>query len=187
MNRDTREKLSTTTIALHWLVGLIMLGLLASGVFMVEAEYFPLYPLHKAIGVLIMIAVVLRVLWRAINRWPEHVSEYTPTEKLLSKVVHYLLLIGTVIMPISGFIMSTAGGYGVDVFGLELTARNPDPADPKSVIPLNESLAGFAKMMHTYAGYAVIAGVVLHILGAYKHHLIDKDSTMRRMLGARVG
>ncbi len=89
-------------------------------------------------------------------------------------------------MPISGFIMSAIGGHGVDFFGMELAARNPDPTDPKEVIALNGPLAGIAHNMHEIAGKAIFVGVILHVVGALKHHMIDKDGTLRRMFGVAV-
>lgn len=186
MKFDTDSKLSTNTLVLHWIVGLMMIGLLASGIYMEENEVFALYPWHKSFGALIAIFVVLRVIWRIKNGWLSHVSDYSSIEKLLSKIVNYVLIIGTVLMPISGFIMSAMGGHGVDLFGMELVARNPDPADPKEVIALNGTLAGMAHNMHKFAGIAILVGVIFHVIGALKHHVIDKDGTLRRMLGAEV-
>ena len=186
MKLDTPSKLSSNTVLLHWIVAIMMIVLLGSGIYMEENEAFALYPWHKSFGVLIAAFVILRVLWRIKNGWPTPVSDYSSTEKLLSKVIHYLLIIGTVLMPISGFMMSAMGGHGVDFFGLELVAHNPDPANPKEVIALNGTLAGIGHKMHGLGGNLIIAGVVLHIIGALKHHIIDKDGTLRRMLGASV-
>lgn len=186
MKLDTPSKLSPNTLLLHWIVAIMMIVLLGSGIYMEENEAFALYPWHKSFGVLITAFVMLRVLWRIKNGWPTPVSDYSSIEKLLSKVVHYLLIIGTVLMPISGFMMSAMGGHGVDFFGLELVARNPDPANPKEVIALNGTLAGIGHRMHGLGGNLIIAGVALHIVGALKHHMIDKDGTLRRMLGASV-
>ncbi len=96
------------------------------------------------------------------------------------------MLTGTVLMPISGFMMPAMTGHGVDFFGLELVARNPDPANPQEVVALNGSLAQIRHTVHFLAGYALIAVVVLHVIGAFKHHVMDQDRTLRRMLGAEV-
>lgn len=186
MKLDTHSKLSSNTLFLHWTVGILMIGLLGSGIYMEQNEIYALYPWHKSFGVLIAAFVLLRVLWRIKNGWPSHVSNYTNIEKLLSKIVHYLLIIGTVLMPISGFMMSALGGHGVELFGMELVARNPDPADPNQVIALNGPLAGLGHTLHEYAGIAILVGVFLHVVGALKHHIVDKDGTLRRMLGAEV-
>ena len=186
MNGDSREKLSATTICLHWIVAVLTIGLLTVGVYMVETKGFWLYPWHKSFGVTLGLFVILRVLWRIKNGWPEHVGDYTSIEQFLAKLVHYLLIIGTVLMPISGFLMSAMGGHGVAVFGWELFHHNPDPTDPSKVIPINGTVAGIAHSLHWIAGYSIIAGVVLHVVGAVKHHVVDKDGTLRRMFGRRV-
>lgn len=186
MTPDTREKLSPTTVFLHWVVGLTIIGLLAVGVYMAETETFALYPWHKSFGQLIFVFVLLRVIWRIHNGWPTPIREYLPIEQLLAKVVHYVLLIGTVLMPLSGFIMSAVGGNGVEFFGIEIVARNPDPADPKKVIAHSEAIAGLASAIHQWVGYTLIAALVLHVAGALKHHVVHKDGTLRRMQGQRV-
>jgi cytochrome b561 len=185
MEADSKQ-LTGTTILLHWLVGIMMIVLLATGVYMEETKAFALYPWHKSFGVLIFVFAVIRVLWRIKEGWPPAVGDYAQWEKVLAKIVHYLLIIGTVLMPISGFMMSAMGGYGVAFFGLELVAANPDPADPTKMIPLNEAMAQIGHLMHGLGGNVLIAAVVLHIVGAYKHHFVDKDMTMKRILGAKV-
>ena len=186
MQIDTKSELSSNTLILHWVVGIIMIILLATGVFMKETETYALYPWHKAFGVLIALPVILRVLWRLKSGWPPPVREYKEIEKKLSKFIHYLLLIGTVILPISGFMMSAIGGHGVELFGLELFPRNPNPLNPQEVIALNGSVAGIAHEVHSIAGYIIIIGVILHTAGVLKHHIFDKDGTLLRMLWAKV-
>lgn len=186
MQLDTREKFSHLTIALHWLVGLSIIGLLAVGVYMTETETGSLYPIHKAFGFLIFFVVLVRVVWRLKNGWPTPVSQYSQIEQILAKVVHWVLILGTLLMPVSGFLMSTMGGHGLDVFGLEVFARNVDPENPTKAMPINKDLASFAHSAHHWLGEAMIVAVILHVVGALKHHLIDRDGTLRRMLGARV-
>lgn len=183
---DTRERLSVNTIVLHWAVGIMMIGLLGTGLYMAENEFYALYPWHKSFGVLIVAVAVLRIVWRIRNRWPLPVGDYTKLEKLLAKIVHHLLIIGTVLMPVSGFMMSAMGGHGVDLFGLELIARNPSPDNPREVMALNSTLAELGHTVHSTAGCVLIVSVILHIMGALKHHFLDKDGTLRRMLGAKV-
>lgn len=184
--KDTKEQLSPITIALHWIVGLMMIGLLGSGLYMEEFKAYAVFPWHKSFGVIIVVLAVLRVLWRFSNGWPQHVAEYTKVEVTLSKIVHYVLIIGTIMMPISGIMMSGLGGYGVEVFGFELIAHNPDPSNPGKNMAINESLATLGGAIHGIAGKLIIAALILHIIGALKHHIIDKDNTLKRMLGMKV-
>ncbi|CAB5505691.1 hypothetical protein THERMOT_2200 [Bathymodiolus thermophilus thioautotrophic gill symbiont] len=180
--RDTREKLSALTITLHWIVGLSVIALAVIGVYMSENEAFELYPIHKSIGVLIFAVIIARVYWRFVNGWLKPVSTYKAIEHNLAKIIHWVLIIAIVVMPISGFIMSGAGGYGVSVFGLEIIAAQFDPI-AKEAIPHNAALAGFMAEVHEIAGWTMIVAIVLHFFGALKHHFINKDNTLRRMLG----
>ncbi len=186
MQFDTHNKLSPSSVKLHWLVAIMMIALLSTGLIMEKLEWYAMYPWHKSFGVLIMVFVIWRVVWRIKNGWPSHAGDYTQIEKTLAKIVHWLLIIGTVMMPISGFMMSAMGGHGVALFGLELVARNPDPSNPAEVIVLNGSLAQAGHVMHGLGGNILIVAVVLHIVGALKHHIMDKDGTLRRMLGAEI-
>ena len=186
MSADTQTKLSTTTVRLHWIVAIMMICLLAVGIYMAETKTYALYDWHKSFGVLIVVFVLWRIYWRMKNGWPTPVRDYPSHEKMLSKLSHWLLIIGTLLMPMSGFIMSAIGGHGVDFFGIELVARNPDPVDPTKVIPHNGPVAGTAHTMHNIGGYVIVAALVLHIIGALKHHISDKDGTLRRMMGDEV-
>ena len=180
---DTAQKLSGTTITLHWIVGLVILGMLSVGIYMHETEAYALYPIHKSIGMLILPVILLRAIWRVKQGWPEPVREYERYEQILSKITHWALIIGTVLYPISGMMMSGAGGHGLAIFGWELLAMNPDPANPQQVIPLNTAVAEIGHTTHVVLTYIVCTMLPLHILGAFKHHIMDKDTTLRRMLG----
>lgn len=186
MKTDTHNKFSATTIILHWVVGITMILLLAVGVYMVETTTRSLFPWHKSFGVLIFLIIIARVVWRIKNGWPRAVGEYSHIEHLMAKIVHWALIIGTVLMPLSGFLNSSLGGYGVKLFGLELVARNPDPDSPMKVIAYSEGLYSFFNGMHYWVGYILIGFIGLHIIGAFKHHLIDRDGTLRRMFGGKI-
>lgn len=181
---DTYHKLSKQTLFLHWVVAIGMIGLLAVGIYMAETKSYFLYDWHKSFGVLILFFVVWRILWRMKNGWLQPVSEYSAAEVTLSKVVHWVLIIGTLMMPISGMMMSGLGGHGIPLFGLEILSENPDPNNPGKVLAINETLAGAGKAMHGLGGNLIIGAIVLHIAGALKHHFVDKDGTLKRMKGA---
>lgn len=183
MQLDTKEKLSRTSILLHWIVAITIICLLASGIYMEEQKVYALYPWHKSFGFIIMFFVLFRIYWRLKNGWPVPVSNYTDFEKKASKFAHWVLIIGTAIMPMSGFILSVVGGHGLDVFGFELFAKNYDPIDPKKTVAINQSLASLGHTIHHWLGYLMVATVFLHVIGAFKHHIVDKDNTLKRMLG----
>jgi cytochrome b561 len=149
-------------------------------------EAYALYYIHKSIGMIIIAFVLARVIWRILNGWPEPASKYSNIEHLMAKVVHWTLIIGTVALPVSGALMSGAGGHGLAIFGWELLAENIDPNNLEEVIPLNKTLAGFSHEIHEIVGNVMIIAIGLHLVGALKHHLIDKDGTLRRMFGKNL-
>ena len=180
--KDTKHAFSRTTRILHWGVGIIMVALLGMGTYMAENKVYFLYPIHKSVGTLILILVAWRVIWRLKNGFPTPVRDFPNWQRIASRLSHYLLLLGTLIMPVSGILGSVSGGRGLYVFGLELVARNRDAITGK-IVAHSEAVAGFAHNLHFYTGRILIALVVIHILAAVKHHFIDRDDTLRRMLG----
>jgi len=186
MKLDTPYQFSQMTIFLHWFVAIIMIGLLVVGVYMVETETVFLYAWHKAIGFLIFFIIVFRVAWRMKNGWPVPVTQYKKTEHFLAKIVDWILILGMVILPISGFMQSSLSGHGVNVFGFEIVARNVDPNNIKKIIAHNKELESYFHFIHYQGSYIVIGSLILHILGTFKHHFVDKDNTLRRMLGLKL-
>lgn len=186
MTQDRKEKLGLPTITLHWIVGLGILFMLGLGMYMTQAEDFAAFELHETIGILLFIVILARVVHRLRQGWPEPVSTYKRHEQLLSKAVHWLLIICTVLIPLSGIVMTAAGGFGLDVLGVNLVPANPDPANPYEMIAYVPFLAGMGYFVHGLTANLLMLGIVLHIAGALKHTLIDRDGTLKRMLGRRV-
>ena len=169
------EKLSMTSILLHWIVAVMMVMLLGSGIYMHEFEARDVYPIHKSMGITITLFVVIRILWRIKEGWPQPHENHAPWERILSRISHYVLITGTLLMPISGMIGSVAGGRGLYWFGVELIARDPTSK--------NKMLAEAAHNAHHTIATIIILFLILHIAGALKHHFIDKDNTLRRIFG----
>ena len=184
--KDSHSQLTSKTVLLHWLIAAVFVILLVMGVYMHETKAYHLYDIHKSIGVLIFLFAVYRVFWRMSNGWTSTVG--TPTQRMrkLARLVHWLLIIGTVLMPISGFMMSAMGGFGVSVFGLELVAANPDPNNQGEFIAINSLLASAGHIMHGLGSKILIAAILLHVAGALVHHFSYKDGVLSRMLGRRI-
>jgi len=183
---DSNEKLSPLTLILHWSLAFIIIGLLAMGVYMTLWEAWAYYPVHKSLGMLAFGIIIVRVGWRIRNGWPSPVGNRAATQQSLATTVHWILLISMVLQPIFGILNSGTNGYGLSFFGMELVARNIDPINPDEVLPYSESWALFAHRAHQINGYLLITAIVLHVAGALKHHFIDRDATLMRMLGKRV-
>ncbi|MBU2709632.1 cytochrome b [Zooshikella harenae] len=184
--RDTKEKLTLTTVVLHWVVAFGMISLIILGIYMTENHAYTLYPIHKSFGVILLFIVLFRTVWRFVNKLPKPVRQYTSLELLLSKIVHYSLIIGTLLIPISGIAMSTFSGHGVQLFNFVLIESNINPTEPGKVIALNTFLAETASFIHVISNYIVMFCISLHILAALKHHFYDGDTVLKRMLGQRI-
>lgn len=167
------------TRAIHWSVAALVIFLLALGFYMTNTESFGYYPLHKSLGVIALMAVIARLYWRIKHPWSSSMKG-TGKEKTV-KIAHTALIVLLVLMPITGMCLSGFGGYGVKLFGLELIASNYDEAG--NAVPFNAFLADFGYAAHEIVGYVLSALIVLHVLAALKHHLIEKDNTLTRMLG----
>jgi len=161
---------------LHWLMALIMLGMIASGLFLDVAPTrelkFQVISLHKSFGVLILYLIGVRILWMAYTKKPNSIKSHAKWEKYLSKIVHLFLYIGMIGMPLSGILMSQSAGYPVGMFGVGFP----------TLVEKSEDLNHMTKLIHEYLAYALIIGILMHAAGAIKHHFLDKDETLKRML-----
>lgn len=179
--KDTKQKLSPLSITLHWLVAIGMIGMIFYGQYI---EDLPGGPdkwegigLHKSIGMILLVLIVLRVLWRIANKLPQPLSDAPKWQENAAVAAHMLLLLGTLLMPISGLMMSIGGGHSVAVFGWEVIAGSEDKI---------KWLGGLGHEIHEWSGKILLALIALHVLAALKHALLDRDGTLARMLGRRV-
>ena len=180
---DSATRLTITTVALHWILALAIIGMLAVGLVLDDmaegTERDLLLGLHKATGVLILAVATLRFLYRMHSGFPVPAANATITEQhaKLARITHWLLLLGTLIMPLSGLVGTLAAGYPVDVFGLFVI--------PGNVVP-DDNLSSLAFLVHGLFANLLMVAILLHIGGALKHHFKDKDATLTRMFGKRV-
>ncbi|WP_017938576.1 cytochrome b [Zestomonas thermotolerans] len=167
------------SILLHWGVALTVFGLFGLGLWMVGLDYYSSWyrsapALHKAIGLCLFAAMLLRLVWRFLSPPPPLLDSYGPLTRLGARLGHGLLYLGLFAVIISGYLISTADGRGIEVFGLfEVPAL-------VSGLPNQEDVAG---LVHEYLAWGLVSLSVLHALAALKHHFIDRDVTLKRMLG----
>ena len=114
MQYDSATKFSPVTLLLHWVVGLTIIGMLATGIYMAEEGVYSLFPIHKATGFILLFVALARVVWRMKNGWPTPAGQYASWEHTLATVVHWVLIVSTLLMPISGLMGSVLGGHGLD-------------------------------------------------------------------------
>lgn len=182
MLRNSKDAYGTVAKAFHWIIALLVLGLLSVGVYMTAIDFSPfklqLYGLHKSFGLLVLALVVLRLLWRASNPKPKELSTHTAQEKKLAKLAHFFLYVLLFAMPLSGWVMSSAGDFPIPFFGL---FEMPD------VAAKDKTLFDQTRFFHTVGAYSILALIALHMTGAFKHHFVDGDDTLKRMTSRSVG
>ncbi len=177
MQHET-QKYNAGARGFHWATALLILGLLPAGFYMVVMEFSPfklqIYGLHKSLGLTVLILAVFRILWRGFFKPPSSLGTHKAWEKALSKTIHIVLYVAIVMMPLSGWVMSSAGDFPVTFFGL---------FDVPNIVPKNENIFETSRSVHTVLGFIIVGCLGLHIVGALKHHFIDKDATLARMGG----
>lgn len=166
--------------ALHWSIALLILGMLPLGWYMSSLGFTPLkfqlIQLHKSIGILILLLVVLRILWRMSTKVPALPAHMPLWQKAGAHLSHYGLYYLMFSMPITGYIMSDAAGYHPTFFGLPV----PILTDP------NPETASFLATLHETFAFAIVGLIALHVAAALYHHVWVKDDTLRRMLPAAI-
>lgn len=161
---------------LHWVRAAIIIGLIASGWYMTglpESEMDTamfLYPNHKQFGVLIwLLALVhLTLRWRYKAIMPSTPAALAPWEKLLSHVMHRLIIALTVLVPLLGYAMSSSftQSDGVPFF---FVSHLPE------ILPKNDDAFAVFQALHAYAAYTLLFCIILHVAGAVKHRIMDKN------------
>lgn len=164
-------------ISIHWVFALTIFGLFGLGLYMVELTYYDsLYRIlpdwHRSIGILLGLLLVFRLVWRLLN--PQPAAEGNNSlEHTAAKAAHVLLYLLPAGLVISGYLITTADGSAVSVFGWFEVPALLEPQTGR------EDVAGD---IHAFLAWSLIALAVLHAAAALKHHFIDRDSTLKRML-----
>ena len=173
---NSRSSYGWVSIALHWLMALGIFGIFGLGLYMVELTYYDAWyrgslDLHKSIGLTLLIVWIIRITWRWINTNPE--ISGGPIEKKAAHYVHLLLYGVMLALMITGYLISTADGRGIEVFGLfEVPAMSVSFEN-------QEDIAGD---IHWLLAWSLILMVTLHAMAAIKHHVINKDNTLLKMI-----
>jgi len=176
--KDSPQQYGIISKLFHWLSAITIIGLFAVGLWMVDLTYYSQWyktapHWHKSIGILLLLATVLRLLWKAITPSPEKIPSHSNSVHLGAKLAHGALYTLMLIIMCSGYLISTADGRAIEVFAWF------EVASMGELFANQEDVAG---AIHEYAAYILIAMAVLHALAALKHHFIEKDPTLKRML-----
>lgn len=171
------DQYTRTAITLHWAVALLIFTAFPLGVYMHDLPLSPtklrLFSWHKWIGVSLFLLAVLRVTWRATHRPPPLIETMPHWEKLAAQAVHYLLYALILVIPLSGWLMSSAKGIQTVWFGV---LPLPD------LVAKNKELGELLTEVHESLNFTMFFLVLGHIGAALKHHFIEHDDTLTRML-----
>ncbi len=166
-----------TAIALHWLMAVLLVGLFGVGLYMHDLPLSPwklrVYSWHKWAGVTAFALVLARLAWRLGHRPPALPAAMPAWQQRAAHGLHHLLYLLMLAIPLSGWLMSSALGFQTVWFGVlplpDLLAKDKE---------LGETL----KLVHMSLNFGLAALVVAHVGAAVKHHLIDRDDILSRML-----
>ncbi len=166
-----------TAVTLHWLIALLIFAALPLGMYMHDLPLSPhklrLYSYHKWIGVTVFALALIRLAWRTAHR-PPPLPDSVPTwEMLVAESVHYLLYALIFVIPISGWLMSSAKGMQTVWFGV---LPLPD------LVIKDKELGDLLHDVHETLNLTMLGLLFAHIGGALKHHFIDRDDVLARMI-----
>ena len=169
-----------TAIALHWLLAVLIFGGFGLGLYMHDLPFSPqklkLYSWHKWIGVSVFLLVLIRGIWRITHRPPPLPPGMPAWQRRAAHISHGGLYLLMFVIPLSGWLMSSASGFKAVYFGV---IPLPDLLDK------NKAVAEVLVEVHEFLAFTLVALVVVHAAAAIKHQFIDHDGTLMRMF--RVG
>ncbi|CAH0529543.1 cytochrome b [Vibrio hippocampi] len=163
---------------LHWLSAIVIIAMFAAGLWMVDLSYYSEWyrtapHWHKSTGVLLAALTLFRLIWKWLT--PTPAMEGKPLEQMAAKIGHRLLYTALAVIFISGYLISTSDGRGIEVFDWFIIPGGGEWFAQQSDI---------AGEVHFYAAWSLIIMAAGHAIAALKHHFINKDNTLKKMLGA---
>ena len=178
MSKNSQQQYGLLSKLLHWLSALTTIGLFALGYWMVELDYYSEWyqgapHWHESLGILLFLVTIFRLCWRGIAGTPEAIDSHSKTEKLASKMMISLLYLGLFAVFLSGYFISGADGKTIAIF---------DWFNIPPLVLMIDNQEDIAGDIHYYLAYGLILFTLLHALASLKHHFIDKDTTLKRML-----
>lgn len=176
---NTSRRYGVVAIALHWFMAVLLISLIALGLYMVslpdagfDRKKITLILLHKEYGILALALVAVRLAWRVGNALPALVEHIPDWQKVIARFVHLSFYGLMFALPVTGWLMSSAAAIPVYFFGWGL----PD------FISHDDHLFHAFIDIHKWLSYALIACILVHAGAALRHHFIFKDETLKKML-----
>lgn len=175
--KNTNEKYGAMAITFHWIIAALIFFQLGLGLYMkdqpVSLKKLKLFGIHKEYGLLILFLAILRFAWRLMNINPIYPHTMPIWQLAAARSVHAALYGCLLLMPITGWLISSAAGLPVSFFGLFLMPV---------LIHSDPSLQSIFSTIHEGLAYFLILLICVHLAAVVQHYLIYKDNILRRML-----
>lgn len=184
---ERAARYNVIAITLHWLVAALLVVNICAGLAGANADdkttARTIIDLHKSIGLTLLGLVLLRVLWRLSHKPPPLPGRYPTYERFLAHGVHLMLYAVMLALPITGYIHDSAfkdaAAHPLTIFGLPFPRLGPIVAlAPQAKKDIHHTFG----LAHVYIGYALYGLFALHLIGVAKHHAIDREAELQRML-----
>lgn len=181
MLKNTSESYGVLSRVVHWVSALTVLGLFALGLWMEDLDYYHDWyrtapDIHRSVGVLLLILTAFRLVWYRVSSKPRALETHSRTIRIASVATHHVMILLLFAMFISGYLITTAQGDALYVFNWFSIPSTLNGID---------NLEDIAGEVHELTAFTLIGLAALHAIGALKHHFIDKDVTLKRMLGLK--
>jgi cytochrome b561 len=171
------SRYTATAKALHWIMAILIFGLLALGFYMHDLPLSPqklqLYSWHKWAGVTAFVLVLVRLAWRAVHRPPPLPAAMPPALRFAAHAGHFVLYALMLAIPLSGWLMSSAKGFQTVWFGI---LPIPD------LLAKDKELGDLLQQVHMWLNLLFAITIASHTGAALKHHFFDRDDILTRML-----
>jgi cytochrome b561 len=171
------QRYTSTAIHLHWLIALLVIGLFGVGLYMTGLKLSPqklqIYSWHKWAGVTVFLLALIRLGWRIGHKPPPDPTGIPRWQKIAAHGVHHLLYLLLIAIPLSGWLMSSAKGFQTVWFGV---LPLPD------LLTKDKALGEQLQLLHQALNYSLAGLVLAHAGAALKHHFVDRDGVLARML-----
>lgn len=179
MPGNTTRSYGLASRLLHWLMVPLVWALFGLGLYMTSLDYYhPWYHAapwwHKSFGLLTLMLLVIRLGWALVQHKPPPLTTHAPWEVLAARITHALMYQLLLLVCVTGYLIATLKGQGIEFFsGLEIPAVFESLEDP----------GDYMGRIHLWSAVILVILSLLHALAAFKHHFVDKDTTLKRMLG----
>ncbi len=175
---NTKDSYGIVAILLHWVMAILIVGLFVLGVYMVDLDYYSKWYnaapwWHKSLGMVVFFLLIVRIVWLCANQRPLPLATYMRWEVIAAKFTHVLFYILLILLSVSGYFITTAKGASIDMFAW---------FDIPALTRLDKDQAEIAGELHEIAAYVMALLFLLHVCATVKHHFLDKDTTLTRIL-----